>query len=317
MRGIKSLIFVACGTAYNAGLTAKYLLEPIVKIPINVEIASEFRYRNVSLFGSELAVAITQSGETADTIACVNELQLKGIPVLGVVNVVGSTIARMVDGGIYLHAGPEISVASTKGFTSQLTALLLLGLFLARQRGATLSDGKKIIEDLSSLPTSVEQVLKVEPQIKKLAKSLIKLPHLMLLGRDNLYPIACEVALKINELCYIPTGAYAAGEMKHGPIALLSPEMGVVYLHGKGPLEEKSLSNLSEVAARSPQMFIFTDTDLVAGKNQTVIKLPPSEHLTQGYVFAVAGQLLAYHMAVALRIDVDKPRNLAKSVTVE
>lgn len=317
LRGIKSLIFVGCGTAYNAGLTAKYLLEQLIKIPINVEIASELRYRNVSLFGNELAVVISQSGETADTIACIEELQLKGIPTLGVVNVVGSAIARMVDGGIYTHAGPEISVASTKAFSSQVTALLLLGLFLARQRGATLGEGQKIIEELSTLPALIKDVLKIEKDIKKAAQKLMHLPHLMTLGRDTLYPIATEIALKIKELTYIPTTAYAAGEMKHGANALLSPDMGVLYLHGISQIEEKSLSNLSEVRARKAKLVIFTDTNLKAEDDEFVIKLPKSSRYAQCLVFVVAGQLLAYHMAVGLKRNVDKPRNLAKSVTVE
>lgn len=317
LRGVKSLLFVGCGTAYQAGMLAKYLLEPLIKIPIQVEIASEFRYRNATLIGNELAVAITQSGETADTIACVEELQLKGIPVLGVVNVIGSTIARMADGGIYLHAGPEISVASTKAFSSQVTALLLLGLYLARQRGATLAEGQAVTDELSALPELVEEVLKIEPEIKKAAKVIAGLPYLMVLGRDALYPVAMEVALKINELAYIPTSPYASGEMKHGPIALLGPEMSVIFFHASGQLEEKSLSNLSEVRARKAQIVLFTDTDIKAGPNETIVRLPRSNRFCQAVLFAVAGQLLAYHTAVALGRDVDKPRNLAKSVTVE
>lgn len=317
LRGVKSLIFVGCGTAFNAGLTAKYLLEPLIKIPINVEVASELRYRNVSLSGSELAVAISQSGETADTIACVEELQLKGIPTLGIVNVVGSTVARMVDGGIYTHAGPEISVASTKAFSSQITVLLLLGLYLARQRDTTSSEGREMIDQLAQLPTIIKEVLKVEKEIVEAAHTLIKLPHLMTLGRNSLYPIASEIALKIMELSYIPTSAYPAGEMKHGANALLGPDMGVLFLHGEGQLEEKSFSNISEVRARKAQLVIFTDTKIESEANEIIVRLPQSTHYTQGIVFAIAGQLLAYHMAVILKRDVDKPRNLAKSVTVE
>ncbi|MCA9347342.1 glutamine--fructose-6-phosphate transaminase (isomerizing) [Candidatus Saccharibacteria bacterium] len=317
LRGVKSMIFVGCGTAYYAGLLAKYLLEPIVKIPISVEVASEFRYRSVALNGNELSVVISQSGETADTIACVEELQLKGIPVLGVVNVVGSSIARLVDGGIYLHAGPEISVASTKAFSSQVTALLLLGIYLARQRDLNLGDGQELLEQLEALPKIIEEVLKIEKEIKVAARKFAKLPHLMALGRDLLYPVSLEIVLKIKELTYIPASAYPAGEMKHGPNALLSPEMGVIYLHGEGPLSEKSVSNLAEVRARKAQLLIFTDTEIDASKDEIVIKLPKSSHFAQGIIFTVAGQLLAYHMAIALDRNVDKPRNLAKSVTVE
>ena len=223
----------------------------------------------------------------------------------------------MVDGGIYTHAGPEISVASTKAFTSQVTTLLLLGLFLARQRDATLADGQRIISELTKIPSLVQEVLSVEKEVIKAAHKLMKLDHLMVLGRDTLYPIGTEIALKIKELTYIPSSAYAAGEMKHGANALLSPEMGVLFLLGQGELREKSLSNLSEVRARNAQLVIFTDCEIMPDEGEIIVNLPKSTHYTQGLVFAVAGQLLAYHMAVGLKKDVDKPRNLAKSVTVE
>lgn len=315
LRGVRSLLFVGCGTAYNAGLTAKYLLEPLIGMPIHVETASELRYRNVMLTGHELAIAISQSGETADTIACVDELQLKGIPVLGVVNVVGSTIARMVDGGVYTHAGPEISVASTKAFTSQVVILLLIGLFLARQRDLTPTAGMALLQDLENLGEIVEDLLALEPKIQSESKRLSKLPHLMTLGRDTLYPIALEVALKIKEISYIPTTGYPAGEMKHGANALLGSNMGVIYLLGAGELQEKSLSNLAEVYARDAQTLVFTDINDYKGEH--CIHLPASSRTLQPIIFAIAGQMLAYHIAKELGTEIDKPRNLAKSVTVE
>lgn len=314
LRGVRSLVLVGCGTAYNAGMTAKYLLEPLLKIPISVEIASELRYRNVALSGHELAIAISQSGETADTIACIDELQLKGIPVLGVVNVVGSTIARMVDGGVYTHAGPEISVASTKAFTAQVTALLLIGLYMARQRAMTLAEGLEFIQQLDALPEYIQQALALDKIIKKQAQRFAKLPHLMILGRDTLYPIALETTLKIKELSYIPTTGYAAGEMKHGPNALLANDMGVVFFLGDNDLYEKSLSNLAEVTARGAKVIVITDRQHYDGD---AVLLPKSSPLQQPYMFTIAGQLLSYHLAVILKRNVDKPRNLAKSVTVE
>jgi glucosamine--fructose-6-phosphate aminotransferase (isomerizing) len=315
LRGIRSLLFVACGTAYHAGLTAKYILEPLIGIPIQVETASELRYRNVALTGSELAIAISQSGETADTIACIDELQLKGIPVLGIVNVIGSTIARMVDGGVYTHAGPEISVASTKAFTSQVVALLLVGLYMARQRDLTPAAGMSFLSNLEDLERIITEVIALESIIKKESKRFSRLPHLMTLGRDTLYPIALEIALKIKEISYIPTSGYPAGEMKHGANALLGNNMGVIYLLGAGDLQEKALSNLAEVHARDAQTLVLTDIE--GYQSDHCIHLPKSSRTTQPIIFAVAGQLLAYHIAREVGTEIDKPRNLAKSVTVE
>ena len=318
LRGVKSLLLVGCGTAYNAGLTAKYLLEPLIKIPINVEVASELRYRNSPFTGGELAIAMSQSGETADTIACVSELQLKGITVLGIVNVVGSTLARMVDGGIYTHAGPEISVASTKAFSSQVTALLILGLHLARQRDMNINEGAVVVDQLKKIPEIISQTLALDKEIAVTVSSMKNSKHAMVLGRDTLYPIAVETALKIKEVTYMPTCGYAAGEMKHGPIALLAKDMTAVFLLARGHIYEKSLSNLAEVRARNPNVIVLTDSeDYQAQKGEQFVRLPFAGNLLQPLVFATAGQLLTYHLAMMLGREIDKPRNLAKSVTVE
>lgn len=315
LRGVRSLLLVGCGTAYHAGLLAKYLLEPLLGIPIQVEVASELRYRDVALTGHELAIAISQSGETADTIACIEELQLKGIPTLGAVNVIGSSIARMVDGGVYMHAGPEISVASTKAFTSQVVVLLLIGLHMARQRNMSLAEGSEYITALESLPDLITDLLSLEQHIIAEARRFADYPHIMVLGRDTLYPIALEAALKIKEISYIPSSSYPSGEMKHGPIALLHKDMGVVFFLGSGSLYEKSLSNLAEVQARDAQTLVITDNPDYAGEH--VVRIPRSQRIVQPLLFSIASQMLAYHIANTLGHEIDKPKNLAKSVTVE
>lgn len=314
LRGVRSLLLIGCGTAYHAGLTAKYLLEPLLGIPISVEIASELRYRTVPLSGHELAIAISQSGETADTMACIEELSLKGIPTLGVINVVGSSIARMVDGGVYIMAGPEISVASTKAFTSQVIALVLIGITLARQRDMNLHEGLNHIASIKSLAGYSTAVLALDKKIKAAAKKFKDLPFIMTLGRDTLYPIALETALKIKEVSYIPTSGYPAGEMKHGPNALLGVNMGVVFFVSEGSLFEKSMSNLAEVRARDANVLVITDKQDFDGE---AILLPTAPEIIKPLLFAIAGQLLAYHIAAFKGLEIDKPRNLAKSVTVE
>ncbi len=307
---------IGCGTAYYAGLLSKYMLEKMTGIPVDIEVASEFRYREPVLSPHTLGIVLTQSGETADTLASLHELQRRNVHTLGLVNVVGSTIAREVDGGVYLHAGPEISVASTKAFTSQVLAAMLVGLHIARRKNFSAWEGKEIIDALQKLPKEVEEALKLSKKVKKIAKSLSKFENSLYLGRDSLFPIALEGALKLKEISYIHAEGCSSGEMKHGPIALIDENMLVVNLLGKGPLFEKSLSNLQEVKARGAKVVTVTDDQTYKG-NEDVIFVETSSHWTAPLVMNVILQLLAYHMAVQRGTDVDQPRNLAKSVTVE
>jgi glucosamine--fructose-6-phosphate aminotransferase (isomerizing) len=313
IRQISRIQIVACGTAYYAGLLAKYQIERMAKIPVDVDVASEFRYREPVLDKNILAIVISQSGETADTLASLHELKRQNIHVLGLVNVVGSTIAREVDGGVYLHAGPEISVASTKAFTSQVLAAMLVGLFIARKRGLSVTIGKQIVSAMQALPSEVKNALKLNAQIKKDAKKLGGFNNALYLGRDTLFPIALEGALKLKEISYIHAEGYSSGEMKHGPIALIDKNFLTVNLLGKGPLMEKSISNLQEVRARGGYEYIVSDDESL--KESLYVKT--SSPWTAPLVINVVLQMLAYHIAVSRGTDVDQPRNLAKSVTVE
>lgn len=309
---------IGCGTAYYAGLLSKYMLEKMTGIPVDVEVASEFRYREPVLSPHTLGIVLTQSGETADTLASLHELQRRNVHTLGMINVVGSTIAREVDGGIYLHAGPEISVASTKAFTSQVLAAMLVGLHIARRKSFSAWEGKEIITAMQKLPKEVEKALKLSKEVKKIARSLSKFKNSLYLGRDSLFPIALEGALKLKEISYVHAEGYSSGEMKHGPIALIDENMLVVNLLGKGPLFEKSLSNLQEVKARGGKVVTVTDDKSYVGdEKEDVVFVETSSYWTAPLVMNVILQLLAYHMAVERGTDVDHPRNLAKSVTVE
>jgi glucosamine--fructose-6-phosphate aminotransferase (isomerizing) len=317
IRSIQRIIIIGCGTAYYAGLLGKYLVEQLTGIPVDVEVASEFRYRDPVLTKNSVALIISQSGETADTLACVEELKRRGVHTLGLVNVVGSTIARTVDGGIYLHAGPEVSVASTKAFTNQVIAQLLFALHVARRRDMSIGEGQEIVEALERLPKDIEAMLKTASAETKLAaKKLSHFKNAIFLGRNTLFPIALEGALKLKEVSYIHAEAYAAGEVKHGPIALIDPKMLVVFLLGKGALAEKAQSNLQEIKARGGTVFMLTDTKFEEQTAATV-RITTHSEWTAPLVMNVVLQLLAYHMAVACGRDVDQPRNLAKSVTVE
>jgi len=316
IRNIDRFLIVACGTAYYSGLLSKYLLEKMTGIPVDVEIGSEFRYRDPVLTKNTLAIIISQSGETADTLASLQELKQRGIRTLGIVNVIGSSVAREVDGGVYLHAGPEISVASTKAFTSMVLANMLVGLHIARHRGLPLTEGQEIIKALKSLPDEIEKALELNDEIKKMAKKLTKFDNALFLGRDTLYPTAMEGALKLKEVSYLHAEGYSSGEMKHGPIALIEPDFLVVNLIGKGPMLEKSISNLEEVKARNGSIVIITDEISLKGQDNTIF-VETSSLWTQPLVMNIVQQLIAYHVAVARGADVDQPRNLAKSVTVE
>jgi glucosamine--fructose-6-phosphate aminotransferase (isomerizing) len=311
---------VACGTSWHAGLVGKYLLEEMIRTPVQVDIASEFRYRDPLVRKEDLFITISQSGETADTLAAAREAKGKGARVVSIVNVVGSTLARESDGILYTHCGPEIGVASTKAFTAQLTALYLLSLHLARVRGVlNANDGRAWLERVVALPSLVEEILKREDEIAAIAKRYHRKQNFLYLGRGINYPIALEGALKLKEISYIHAEGYAAGEMKHGPIALIDKDMPVVVLAPRDRLYEKTVSNLMEVKARHAPVIAFVsegERDLGAIAD-AVFTIPDVPALLTPILYTVALQLLAYHIAVLKGTDVDQPRNLAKSVTVE
>jgi len=311
---------VACGTSWHAGLVGKYLLEEMVRTPVQVDIGSEFRYRDPLVGKNDLFITISQSGETADTLAAAREAKEKGARVLSIVNVVGSTLARESDGVLYTHCGPEIGVASTKAFTAQLTALYLLALHLARVRNAmNVADGKAWLDRLVRLPTLVKGILGREAEIVAIAKRYYKKRNFLFLGRGINYPIALEGALKLKEVSYIHAEGYAAGEMKHGPIALIDRDMPVVVLAPRDRLYEKTVSNLMEVKARrAPVIALVAEGERELGRTaDSVFTVPDTHPLMSPILFTIPLQLLAYHIAVLRGADVDQPRNLAKSVTVE
>ena len=311
---------VACGTSWHAGLVGKYLIEEMVGAPVLVDIGSEFRYRNPLIQKDDLFVAISQSGETADTLAAAREAKRQGARILSICNVVGSTLGRESDGVLYTRAGPEIGVASTKAFTAQLTALYLLALHLGRVRGAmSVEDGKVWLDRFVTLPTHVERLLGREAELVSIAKRYHTKRNFLYLGRGINYPIALEGALKLKEISYIHAEGYPAGEMKHGPIALIDKDMPVVVLVPRDRLYEKSVSNLMEVKARGAPVIAFvTAGERELGKiADAVFTIPDVHPLLSPILFTVPLQILAYHMAVLRGTDVDQPRNLAKSVTVE
>jgi glucosamine--fructose-6-phosphate aminotransferase (isomerizing) len=316
----KKIFIVACGTSWHAGLVGKYMFEELALITTEVDIASEFRYRNPLVTKDDLLVAITQSGETADTLAAMREAKKRGATVIAVCNVVGSTASREADGVIYTHAGPEIGVASTKAFTAQLTALYLFGLFFGRLRGTLSAEEVKArLADLVHIPTLVERCLETNEQVEHIAKRYFKTNDFLYLGRGPNFPVALEGALKLKEISYIHAEGYPAGEMKHGPIALIDENMPVMVLAGKNGVYDKILANIEEVKARGGVVIaIMTEGDTEIAKRVThVIPIPATSQLLMPILMAIPLQLLAYHIAVLLGADVDQPRNLAKSVTVE
>ena len=318
---VRRIVILACGTSWHAGLVGRHVLESLAKIPVDVEYASEYRYRDPLVEPGTLAIAISQSGETADTLEAMRRARQAGCRVLGLVNVVGSTIAREADGGIYLHAGPEIGVASTKAFTSQIVALLLLGLFLGRQRpdGLSEAEGRALVDELTRLPEAVARALELEPQLQDLARRYAGHHHALYLGRGVSFPVALEGALKLKEISYVHAEGYPAAEMKHGPIALIDAEMPVVFVAPKDHVYSKVLSNMQEVRARGGRIIAITTEG--AGELGTLVDhqlaVPATASLVSPVVTVVPLQLLAYHIAVLRACDVDRPRNLAKSVTVE
>ena len=313
------VILAACGTAWHAGLVGEYLFEDLARIPTEVEYASEFRYRNPIVDEGTALIAISQSGETADTLAAVREAKLKGALTLGIVNVVGSTVARQTDAGVYLHAGPEIGVASTKAFTSQLAVLVMISLFLGRRRHLAPYQAAEIIKGLQKIPDRVRQVLELDAQIKDVAARYKDCPNWLYLGRGYNYPVALEGALKLKEISYVHAEGLPAAEMKHGPIALITNQMPVVFLANRGLQYEKVLSNMEEVKSRGGQIIaVATEGDEeIARLADHVFPVPDVPGPFQPIINVVPLQLLAYHVAVLRGCAVDKPRNLAKSVTVE
>ncbi|MDA8098240.1 MAG: glutamine--fructose-6-phosphate transaminase (isomerizing) [Nitrospiraceae bacterium] len=316
----RKIFIVACGTSWHAGLVGKYMIEEMASIPTEVDIASEFRYRKPLVNGDTLMIAITQSGETADTLAAMREAKARGATVITVCNVVGSTASREADGVVYTHAGPEIGVASTKAFTAQLTALYLFGLFFARMRKTmSVDDLKNAVNDLVRIPSLVERALEQNELIEQIAKAHFKASDFLYLGRGPNFPVALEGALKLKEISYIHAEGYPAGEMKHGPIALIDENMPVVVIAGKNGVYEKILANIQEVKARSGIVIaLANEGDGEIGKLvDRVVHLPATNALLMPIVMSIPLQLLAYHIAVLRGADVDQPRNLAKSVTVE
>ena len=317
---VKKIFIVACGTSWHAGLAGKYMFEKLAMIPTEVDIASEFRYRSPLVGEADLLIAITQSGETADTLAAMREAKKKGATVITICNVVGSTASREADGVIYTHAGPEIGVASTKAFTSQLTALYLFGLLFAGLRRTLPQDEiKKYLADLVRVPSLVERCLEEDGLIEQIAKRYFKSSDFLYLGRGPNFPVALEGALKLKEISYIHAEGYPAGEMKHGPIALIDENMPVVVVAGRNGVYEKILANIEEVKARGGIVIALTtagDAE-IEKKVDHLIPVPAMNQLLMPILMTVPLQLLAYHIAVLRGADVDQPRNLAKSVTVE
>lgn len=319
LRSLERIIIVGCGTAHYAGLVGEYMLEEYAGIPVEVEVGSEFRYRKPVMDSKTVLLAISQSGETADTLEAIREAKRKNILTLGIVNTVGSTIARETDAGIFNHAGPEIGVASTKAFLSQLTALALLTLFLGRQRQMSLVTGKRIAQELLALPEKVEEVLKEAKSIKSLAKKYTKYKNFLYIGRKYNYPIALEGALKLKEVSYVHAEGCGAGEMKHGPLAMIDENFPTVALASKDSVFEKMISNIQEIKARRGKVIALTHKEgkKAIGNLADVIYIPKTLEMLSPILNVVPLQLFAYYFAVEKGLNVDQPRNLAKSVTVE
>ncbi|MBM3979834.1 MAG: glutamine--fructose-6-phosphate transaminase (isomerizing) [Planctomycetes bacterium] len=319
LRQIDRVIMTACGTSYHAALVGEYLFEELARVPVEVEYASEFRYRNPPIDRNTVVLALTQSGETADTLAALRESKRMGHTTLAICNAVGSSIAREADGGVYLHAGPEIGVASTKAFTSQVCVLTMLALYLGRTRHLSSIQGQHVIDDLRALPDAVRKALECHDRVKEVAARYAGATNVLYLGRQYLYPLALEGALKLKEISYIHAEGYPAAEMKHGPIALVDENTPSVFLVPRGNVFDKVMSNMQEIKARGGPVIAVAsagDRDVVSVADD-VIAVPDVPEYLQPVVAAVPLQLLAYEIALSRGCDVDKPRNLAKSVTVE
>ncbi|HRP01422.1 MAG TPA: glutamine--fructose-6-phosphate transaminase (isomerizing) [Candidatus Kapabacteria bacterium] len=319
LRNCNRIIITACGTSWHAGLVGEYLIENLANIPVEVEYASEFRYRNPVIYKDDIVIAISQSGETADTLAAVKEAKQKGATVIGIVNVVGSTIARETDAGVYAHAGPEIGVASTKAFTSQLTVLLLIALKLGRMRQLSKHSAIEIAKELLNLPNKINSILEQADNIKEITSHFKHTRNFLYLGRGYNFPVALEGALKLKEISYIHAEGYPAAEMKHGPIALIDENMPVVFIATKDEIYDKVISNIEEVKARKGKVIAIATEgdDRIKSVADYVIYIPDTLSMLIPILSVIPLQLLAYYMALELGWDIDKPRNLAKSVTVE
>jgi len=315
----RRIILCGCGTSFHAGLIGEYMLEQFTRIPVEVEYASEFRYRNPIIYKDDTIIFISQSGETADTLAALREAKLRGALAIGVCNVVGSSIARESDAGIYTHAGPEIGVASTKAFTSQLVALSLITLLLARKKDMSLVDGKNICLELEAIPDKIRKILTLNAEIEKIANEFKNSTNFLYLGRGYNFPVALEGALKLKEISYIHAEGYPAAEMKHGPIALIDENMPAIFIAPKDSTYEKIISNIEEVKARGGRIIaIASENDgEIDNLVDYSIKIPDTIRMLMPLLTVVPLQLLAYHIAVKKGLNVDQPRNLAKSVTVE
>ncbi len=319
LRKIKHLVIVGCGTAYHAGLLAGYYIEQFTpEITVETVIASEYRYRNAYIPKDSVALIVSQSGETADTLACLREIKKQGVKTIGIVNAIGSTIAREVDGGTYVHVGPEISVASTKAFTSQVIAMVMFGLTIAQAKGVRPGTLKPYVEEIDKLPEAIRTTLEsVRKEVESVAKKYAKYEHAVYLGRDTAYPTAMEGALKLKEISYVDANAYAFGELKHGPLALIDDRFFEFALVPEGELYDKAVSNVQEVLARGGHMIVITNTSKFDLPVEKVIKISSDCKLFAPILMNLVAQLFAYYMTLAKGNNVDQPRNLAKSVTVE
>ncbi len=319
LRSIDRVLMTACGTSYHAGMVGEYLFEEMARMPVEVEYASELRYRNPPIDRHTIVLAITQSGETADTLAALRESKRMGHTTLAICNVVGSSIAREAEGGVYLHAGPEIGVASTKAFTSQTVTLAMLALYFGRMRHLSHAQGTEIIRELRRLPEVVRETLRCHDRVKEIARKYAHATSMLFLGRQYLYPVALEGALKLKEISYLHAEGYPAAEMKHGPIALVDADTPSVFLVPRGSVFDKVMSNMQEIKARGgPVIAVCSPNDRdVASLADDVIPVPDVPEYLQPIVVSIPLQLLAYEIALVRGCDVDKPRNLAKSVTVE
>ena len=316
---VERIVITACGTAWHAGLIGEYMLEEMTRLPVEVEYASEFRYRSPVVDKKTILFAISQSGETSDTLAALKEAKRRGATALGICNVVGSTIARQTDGGVYIHAGPEIGVASTKAFTSQIMVLALISLFMGRMRTISVDKGRGIIKAIEKIPDQVTRILELDKKIKDIALDFYKKKNFLFLGRGYNFPVALEGALKLKEISYIHAEGYPAAEMKHGPIALIDEDMPVVFIAIRDYVFEKVLSNIEEVKSREGVVIaITTEGDKeIQSKVEYCIPIPKTIDILTPLLTVIPLQLLAYHIATLKGCDVDRPRNLAKSVTVE
>jgi len=319
LKKVERIVFLACGTSWHAAMIGEYMIEEFCRIPVEVEYASEFRYRNPVIDSKTLVIVISQSGETADTLAAMREAQRRGAIALGVCNVVGSTIAREADGGIYIHAGPEIGVASTKAFTSQVATLAVFTLYLARLHGLSDEPARSLVHGLRGIPELMEKILETAPQIKEIATKFYHHDNCLYLGRGYNFPVALEGALKLKEISYIHAEGYPAAEMKHGPIALIDENMPVVFICTKDGAHDKVKSNMAEVRARRGRIIaVATEGDTsIEALADAVLWIPPTVDALVPLLSVVPLQLLSYYVAVARDCNVDQPRNLAKSVTVE